>query len=446
MKSRHRAPWRRVFAFLWVAQLGLAATALAQVHPAVPAFNSGAANAPYTLYLDFAGFSFNGTWGAGGPSPGVTPAYTVDGNASSFNTTELANIKNVWSRVAEKYSPFNINVTTVDPAPAAFLGNDTFRQAYYDSRPGLMHTVIGGSGSWRPDAGGVSYVNVAPGLGGAGTHTNWVFSAQAPSFLQFIGEASAHEDGHALGLSHQSDYSGNTLLAEYSDGTGVGPGSVAPIMGVSYYSERGLWKNGTAHTNESGPTFQNDPSILKNDPGMGGFINDGIGHTPASATPLPLTGSLVDWALAKGVIVPKSAGTPSSFGPNNYLTDYWSFTTGAGMVSLNLVSGRSTISPGLPDPGAMLDGTLTILDALGNAVATSQNGSLYESLTLSLAAGNYYARVQSAGDPDNLGLFDMGSYFLTGSIVAVPEPSTLVLLAISIAALTIGARRRCGAR
>src|SRR5262249_53076707 len=162
----------------------------------------------------------------------------------------------------------------------------------------------------------------------------------------------------------------------YSAGTGVGTGSVAPIMGVSYYSERGLWKNGPAHASDSGPTGQNDPNILKNDPGMGGFINDGIGHTPATATPLPVTGSLVDFALAKGVIVPKSAGTPSSFGANNYVTDYWAFTTGAGAVTLNLVSGRSTIVPGLADPGAMLDGTLSVLDALGNAVATSQSGSL----------------------------------------------------------------------
>ena len=426
-----------------------ATSALSQTHPAVPVLQSRP-NSQYTLYLDFGGFSFNGLWGGvASQVPGVTAAYDVDGNAAAFNTTELANIQNIWSRVAEKYSVFGINVSTLDPAIAANqAANDAARQAYYDATPRLMHTVIGGNGSWS-GGGGVSYVGVTPFAQATnGYHTNWVFSALAPSNLQFVGEATAHEDGHGLGLYHQSDYNGNTLVNEYSSGTGTGVGSVAPIMGNSYSAQRGLWKSGTAHVNNSGPTQQNDPFVIANDNLMGGFINDGVGHALNQATALPLTNAtVINTSLAKGVIVPKSSANPNSTGVANYTSDFWSFATGAGQVTISLVSGRSTITAGLADPGAMLDGTLKILDQAGNTVGTSSSGVLSESLTLTLAGGTYFVEIDSAGSlsPSNLGFFDMGSYFLTGSVVAVPEASTWAMLALGLVGISIARRRRAEA-
>ncbi len=427
----------------------LAGAASSHAWVIVPAYSSRP-GATYTMYLNFGGFSFSGTWGNGSSTPGVTPAYNRDGNATAFSLTELANIQNMWSRVAEKYSPFDVNVTTLDPAVAAAqAGTDTLRQYYYDATPRLMHTVIGGSGPWS-GGGGVSYVGVAANTysSGKGFHTNWVFSAQAPNDLQFIAEASAHEDGHGFGLWHQSDYVGTTLVKEYSKGTGSGVGSAAPIMGNSYNAERGVWKYGNAHVNDSFPTIQNDPYLLGWTSGAGGFIEDGIGHSLATATPLPLsTGLAIDSAVAAGVIVPNSGSSPNPTGTANYVSDYWSFTTGSGAVSFNLHSGRQSITAGVADPGGMFDGVLRILDQSGTPVAGgTANGtspsSLYESVTLSLAAGTYYAQVQSAGDPNLLGFYDMGSYFLSGSIVAVPEPSTLALLAMALVALVLGVSRR----
>src|SRR5262249_16547107 len=147
-------------AALAVLILELTASAQAQTHPTVPAFNSDL-GAPYTVYLDFAGFTFNGNWGnRPQDTPGTTPPYDLDGNTTNFTSIELGAIKNIWSRVAEKYSPFNVNVTTVDPAVAAGQnGNDTLRQNFYDSQARMMHTVIGGSGSWS-SGGGVSHVGV----------------------------------------------------------------------------------------------------------------------------------------------------------------------------------------------------------------------------------------------------------------------------------------------
>ncbi|MBI3837535.1 MAG: PEP-CTERM sorting domain-containing protein [Planctomycetia bacterium] len=414
----------------------LVASASAQTHPSAPAFNSSP-GAPYTVYLDFGGFSFNGDWGNNASyTPGITPAYDTDGNATSFSTFELGLIQKVWSRVSEKYAPFNVNVTTVDPAVAAGQAtNDTQRQDYYDNQARMMHTVIGGSGAWS-GGGGVSYVGVTQNAQpfSNGYHTDWVFAAQNPGNLQFIGEAAAHENGHGFGLLHQSDYSGDTLVNEYSLGTGTGFGSKAPIMGNSYSAERGTWKNGTAHVNSLGPTTQNDPRVILNNLGLGSFINDGVGHSRLAATPLPLMGTSINASLARGVIVPASSASPAWSGEASYVADYWSFTTGTGSVSITAHAGRSTITPGVSDPGATLDSTLRILDATGAVVASSATTFLNETLSLVLPAGNYYAQVVSAADPNNTGFYDMGSYFLTGNIIAVPEPSTLALLAAGLIA------------
>ena len=129
--------------------LGLAIVSTAQAQVPSLSSRSGAA---YTVYLDFAGFDYTGTWAGG--TPGSTPAY---GTASE--------VRDIWARTAEKYAAFNINVTTVDPAvTAGFLStNYSGRQTYYDDQARMMHTVIGGDGSWF-GGGGVSYVGVTQNL------------------------------------------------------------------------------------------------------------------------------------------------------------------------------------------------------------------------------------------------------------------------------------------
>src|SRR5262245_19546730 len=96
----------------------------AETHPPAPALSSRP-GAAYTLYLDFSGFNFSGKWAvtpanpAGQGTPGNRPAYDTDGDATTFTNAEISKIKECWARTAEKYSPFNVNVTTVDPAVAA---------------------------------------------------------------------------------------------------------------------------------------------------------------------------------------------------------------------------------------------------------------------------------------------------------------------------------------
>ena len=68
------------------------------------------------LFLDFDGHfepDYNGIIDI------TTQAYDVDGDASTFSDTELANIQTIWAMVAEDFAPFNIDVTTEEPAVLA---------------------------------------------------------------------------------------------------------------------------------------------------------------------------------------------------------------------------------------------------------------------------------------------------------------------------------------
>src|SRR6476660_3756283 len=66
-----------------------------------------------TVYLDFDGH-FESSWKSF--SNVTSPAYDRDGIPASFSATELTSINEIWTRVAEDFAPFNINVTTVIPA------------------------------------------------------------------------------------------------------------------------------------------------------------------------------------------------------------------------------------------------------------------------------------------------------------------------------------------
>jgi hypothetical protein len=413
--------------------------------------------APYTIYLDFAGYNFTGTWGNSGETPGNTPAYNNVSATGTFGASDQTAISRIWARVAQCYTPFNVNVTTVDPAVAAARADtDAHRQTFYDQTPQLMHTVIGQQqNNWCGNYGGISYVGVSPwtydtsGNGGVGNgyKTNWVFTDGVTDEVSRA-QSAAHENGHGLNLSHQSDYKGDTLKNEYSEGRWlIGTPDYAPIMGAAYYSSRGAWRLGDANNSQDGHT-QNDVSLLLTNYGIGGYVNDAIGHTLATATPMPLLGSNVNAALAKGIITPLSVTSPTPIGASNYSSDFFVFHSNGGPISLTVNDGSEFLNPGTADPGAMLRSTLTILNGLGMAVgtATEASSTLSETYSGTLPAGDYYAKIASyggktqtisvpfSGSYNTTYYYDIGSYFLTGSgLYPVPEPGTCVLLAAAAA-------------
>ncbi len=73
-------------------------------------------SATKVVYLDFDGHTTTGTpWNSSlGVTSIVTPAYTLDGSPA-FSSAELTDIQYMWQRVAEAFSPFDVDVTTEDP-------------------------------------------------------------------------------------------------------------------------------------------------------------------------------------------------------------------------------------------------------------------------------------------------------------------------------------------
>ncbi len=74
-----------------------------------------------TIYLDFNGHITNDPSGVdptgwnGGQRIDSRP-YDIDGDVFTFNDQELSNIYDVWRQVSEDFRPFDVNVTTQEPA------------------------------------------------------------------------------------------------------------------------------------------------------------------------------------------------------------------------------------------------------------------------------------------------------------------------------------------
>jgi titin len=333
----------------------------------LPALNSNP-GAPATLYLDFNGAAAQ-TWG--GYNVTATPAFSQDGDVTTFSNAELAAIQQIWARVAEAYSPLNINVTTVDP------GNLNNGQT--------SAVVIGGSSAWLGQgAGGVAYVG---GFYNSAPNVSWVFPNNlGGGNAKYVADAAVHESGHTFGLLHQSAYSGTTKTAEYRAGTS----SLGAFMGSSYYSSRAKWWYGQA--SNSYANYQDDLAILSNNTNGFGYRPDDHGDTLATADALTLSGATVTGA---GVITTTAD------------VDVFSFVTSAGQVSFTL---------SVAQYGAMLDATLKLVDTNNTIIAQSDTTNLGESVSFMVAEGSYRLVVSSKG-----AYGDVGQYSITGTIV--PDPN-----------------------
>jgi hypothetical protein len=322
------------------------------------------ATARAKLYLDFNGEAKINDWlGIAVPA---TPAYDRDGDPTSFNSTELANIQEIWARVAEKYSPFNLDVTTVDPGDRA------------DYRTAVI--VIGGTYDWLGQpAGGVAPLG---GFSNFGPNTGFVFSANGVSTNKQIAEAATHEAGHLFGLEHHGLFDNKGMLVlEYDPGNGA----VAPIMGNSYTASRGLWYR--AATSQGPGIIQDDLAVLTGFQNRFGYRADDWGNTTFSAKTLTGAGG----TLTAAGIIERSTDQ-----------DVFKFLAPAGTIKFDV-----KVAP----IGNMLDATLTLNDAFGNVVARSATSSFGETLTATIPGGTYTVSVSSAG-----GYGDLGQYTLVGTL------------------------------
>lgn len=329
------------------------------------------------IYLDFDGYVTSGTsWNTNytNGQPINSAPFSLDGDPTTFNTQEQDAIQYVWQRVAEDFAPFDVDVTTQEPGDAAIFRSSS-SDLQYGSRAVISPTNFTGS-----SIGGIAYVGVFNYIG-----TNYkpafVMTSGLGNNEKNIAEATSHEVGHNLGLSHD----GTASTSYYQ-----GHGDWAPIMGVGYYRNITQWSKGEY---PGANQLQDDLAVMQT---YGAPLNtDDHGNSTANAT--VLNGSSIN---VSGIVSTRSD------------VDVFRFSTGDGTVSININ----------PAPrGANLDIQAQISDAQGNVLAASNPAGLPASFNLALSAGNYYLTIDGVGAGDlTTGYSDyasLGQYSVTGTLV-----------------------------
>ena len=286
------------------------------------------------------------------------------------------------------------------------------------------NTDADGNANPSSSAGGVAYV----GIFGNGSYYRyrpaWIYYNNLGNNESYIAEAAAHEIGHNLGLSHD----GKTDGTEYYGGHGTGDISWGPIMGTGYGRNVSEWSKGEYYlANNTQDDLATIASYIS-------YRSDDHGDTPATATPLVLTGGT-------NIVSTRLDTDPTNLHPankgileHNTDVDVFSFTTGSGPISL-------TVNPWIMPSGTRggnLDVLLELHNQSGSLLLTNNPASqTLAQIQTTLSAGKYYLYIRNtaAGDPlastpTGYTVYgSLGQYFISGylspSPAAPPPPSNL---------------------
>jgi hypothetical protein len=305
----------------------------------------------------------------------------MDGNTSSFSSSEQAVIKEVWARVAEDYAPFNINVST------DYYGS-------FDNGVALRVAIGGSNNDWlKEDASGISSIgsfhDAEPNVVFAFDVTAWArngsqdWEGRALNGPEALATTISHEAGHSFGLLHHSTYdSTGKKIDEYDPGSW----NWTPIMGNNLADDRQTWAflpddTGANH-------WQDDMAIIGGSNNGFGFRADDHGNTTATADALTQTGliaSVTGSLTGKGII--------NQFND----VDFFKFTAAGGSTQIEVDSAK--FGPNLLPVLQLWSSTGLI--ARAGTVSPTQS-ILYANLT---GGTTYYVRISGLGDYGDVGQY-----------------------------------------
>ncbi|WP_051275428.1 zinc-dependent metalloprotease family protein [Aestuariibacter salexigens] len=361
--------------------------------------NPGSAN---TIFLDFDGGEISGKAWGGGASYDSVP-YDLDGNPADFNDTERARIHEIWTRVADDFAAFDVNVTT--QAPSNFGPNTGWLLFTKD-------TDNNGKAMPSQGAGGVAYV----GVWGRSNYTYYqpalvYYNRLGSGAANFMAEAGSHEMGHNFGLSHDG-----TSTESYYRGLGADnePTSWAPIMGVGYYKNVTQWSKGEY---PDASQSQDDIAIIRNQ------LGDSVDSAGSASTPAALiTDENGQFTATNRQLDPGSVVSDNKGSVQVADSDWFQFNAGSGPVEFSATPAWDAFTRS-SRRGANLDIGLRLYDAQGGLIADSADEfDTSASLSTSLAEGLYLLEVYGTVSNYASDYGSQGHYYLNGQIaVGVPD-------------------------
>jgi hypothetical protein len=357
-----------------------------EVAEATPPSRDSRPLATAVIYLDFDGQSVTGTeWNS------LRNLTTINAAASTLTTNQM---DDVWARVAEDFSPFQISVTT--------------DLARYNAAPQnrRIRIIVTPTSSWYGSAGGVAYLG---SFTWTGDTPCWVFENLLGNEVKSIAEAASHEAGHTFNLKHDG-----RGTSEYYYGVDNTLLSWGPIMGAGYNAAFTQWSKGEY---SSATNLEDDLAILTSTTNGFGYRTDDKGDTLGTAPALALQSGSSTQVTDGGII------------EKNTDLDLMRLTAGAGTISLQVRP--AAISPNLYLKAELLDSAGTVLLS-----RTATKAATTLTLSQSVSAGTYYLRVDGVGMPvaagssppyayDVSGYGSVGEYAVTGSVPVSSAPAIL---------------------
>jgi len=382
------------------------------------------------IFLDFDGHTVTGTaWNVSlDRTQIVTRVFSTDSDTSTYSDSEQAIIKRAWQRVAEDFAPFNVNVTTEEPPAFHNRVAHALITRNYD---------VDGLPNPSTNAGGVAYVNVFGANNLRYYSPAWVYHNNLSNSEGNIAEATSHEIGHNLGLSHDGKTDGTT----YYSGHGSGVTSWAPIMGSSYNKSVSQWSKGEYYLANN---TQDDLSIIA---GKLTYRPDDVANQQNDAPYLLLVSNRFIHATTPETDPDNTVTVNKGVIGQNTDADMWAFTTGSGSINLSVRPWVSTNG----SRGGNLDAKVSLINSAGNIIATNDpTTETIASVQAVVSAGIYYLRIENSsfGNPTSstpsgfTKYASIGQYFVTGvvqdasGVIIAPSAALISSLSVTSAGAT----------